>query len=465
MDVEAFCPSPDWTVRERRAMHPKAVDSRAPSTDHTSREASRSPIALGRSRVPEYEEMSSGAQGSQHNFPAVPQLRDMPYSRHGMIQTQSACVTYRDNFGMWCAPERKERWRRHWMDGEGYERMQTVSAWATGNAIRSEDLYAACTENGSLRREQGQGHGRERDLSPSAGGPESSSERHDSHGSPRTVATPMKGCSRRCCSEVPPCAPSLLAAEGCVQSRKKFCMRPVSGSGGPVQCIVYRNRAGTNRVHPSFTLFFQESAGGKEVPMLQAKKRLGNTTPNYWIGLGESSLDKSSAAYLGKVRANFRGTEFSIYDSGVSPRRGGHSPLVRSELGAVTYSSLSRRQKSTGTVQVLLPRVNEWDRIRPWRARRTANDMISLAKKKAEHGFIALVNKLPEVEDAVGGFALDFRGRFARSSLKNIQLVPPDDQENVVLQVGRVGRDAFSLDIKWPLSPFQAFAIALTALA
>lgn len=49
------------------------------------------------------------------------------------------------------------------------------------------------------------------------------------------------------------------------------------------------------------------------------------------------------------------------------------------------------------------------------------------------------------------------------ASVKNFQLVDPDDQENVLLQFGRVGKDVFNMDYQWPLSPLQAFAICLSS--
>ena len=39
--------------------------------------------------------------------------------------------------------------------------------------------------------------------------------------------------------------------------------------------------------------------------------------------------------------------------------------------------------------------------------------------------------------------------------------VPADD--SVVLQFGRVGKDLFTMDYQWPLSPLQAFAICLSS--
>jgi tubby-related protein 1 len=41
--------------------------------------------------------------------------------------------------------------------------------------------------------------------------------------------------------------------------------------------------------------------------------------------------------------------------------------------------------------------------------------------------------------------------------------VHDNDVEYIVLQFGRVTGDEFSLDVRYPLSPVQAFGIALTS--
>ena len=58
---------------------------------------------------------------------------------------------------------------------------------------------------------------------------------------------------------------------------------------------------------------------------------------------------------------------------------------------------------------------------------------------------------------------LNFNGRVTQASVKNFQLVSPDDLDTVVLQFGRVAKDVFTLDLQWPLSPLQAFSIACSA--
>jgi len=49
---------------------------------------------------------------------------------------------------------------------------------------------------------------------------------------------------------------------------------------------------------------------------MSGKKRSGCKTSNYLIGMDKNKLDKKSPGCIGKVRSNFLGTEFHVYDSG-----------------------------------------------------------------------------------------------------------------------------------------------------
>ena len=75
-------------------------------------------------------------------------------------------------------------------------------------------------------------------------------------------------------------------------------------------------------------------------------------------------------------------------------------------------------------------------------------------------------------------FVLNFNGRVEKPSVKNFQLIDekngnilqwtlwiliPSLDERIYLQFGRVTNDTFNMDLEWPLSPFQAFAICLSS--
>jgi hypothetical protein len=63
----------------------------------------------------------------------------------------------------------------------------------------------------------------------------------------------------------------------------------------------------------------------------------------------------------------------------------------------------------------------------------------------------------------------DFKGRVKEPSIKNFQLIPEVDGRrhatlhDFVLQFGKIGKSSFIVDVQYPFSIFQAFAIALAA--
>eukprot|EP00392_Amoebophrya_sp_AT5.2_P013409 g13527.t1 len=72
-------------------------------------------------------------------------------------------------------------------------------------------------------------------------------------------------------------------------------------------------------------------------------------------------------------------------------------------------------------------------------------------------------NKSPKWNEQLGAFVLNFNKRVTQASVKNFQLISPNDPDTVVLQFGRVAKDQFNLDFRYPLSPYQAFAIVLSS--
>ena len=112
---------------------------------------------------------------------------------------------------------------------------------------------------------------------------------------------------------------------------------------------------------------------------------------------------------------------------------------------------------------------------------------------------LVLRNKAPRWHEQLQCWCLNFRGRVTVASVKNFQLIssvpqpasvgvssapplavtPPTQtqpqasgpssassshvHDPVILQFGKVGRDMFTMDYRYPLSAFQAFAICLTS--
>ena len=90
---------------------------------------------------------------------------------------------------------------------------------------------------------------------------------------------------------------------------------------------------------------------------------------------------------------------------------------------------------------------------------------------------LVLRNKPPRWHEQLQCWCLNFRGRVTIASVKNFQLIaattppagaptpsqPTPDPDKVILQFGKVARDMFTMDYRYPLSAFQAFAICLSS--
>jgi tubby-related protein 1 len=59
-----------------------------------------------------------------------------------------------------------------------------------------------------------------------------------------------------------------------------------------------------------------------------------NTTPNYIFSLSKEVFERKSDLCVGKLRSNFVGTEFSLFDSGDNPKVGDPTK-TRKELAFV----------------------------------------------------------------------------------------------------------------------------------
>lgn len=82
-----------------------------------------------------------------------------------------------------------------------------------------------------------------------------------------------------------------------------------------LQLKLVRHEGGVERMYPWFELFLQDGPGLEyERFLLSAKKRKKFGTANYLISLSREKEDmqRHDDSYIGKVRSNFPGTEFSV---------------------------------------------------------------------------------------------------------------------------------------------------------
>jgi len=238
--------------------------------------------------------------------------------------------------------------------------------------------------------------------------------------------------------------------------------QPIRRNQGTVQCYIERNKSGTSKLYPEYHLFLKDG----DRFLMAGKKKPKNRTSNYVISFEAKDLKKDSPHFLGKLRANFLGTEFQIFDKGANPKSADPNALkvkgtkVREELGVVLYASNVLGSRGPRKMKAAVPLVDDEGE----RKHASHTEMaLSRFKDRDMNDLIELVNKPPRWNDNVGAYVLNFNGRVTMASVKNFQLITPDDEDSIVLQFGRVGKDLFTMDFAWPLSPMQAFTICLSS--
>lgn len=115
---------------------------------------------------------------------------------------------------------------------------------------------------------------------------------------------------------------------------KQFLTTP-SPKGGMIQCTIKRDKSGMGRLYPKYYMHLTNGY----LFLMVAKKRAINNTSNYIVSMNRKDPEKKNQDFLGKVRSNFLGTEFTLYDSGENPSKTKQISKMRCELGVVLYES------------------------------------------------------------------------------------------------------------------------------
>jgi tubby-related protein 1 len=73
--------------------------------------------------------------------------------------------------------------------------------------------------------------------------------------------------------------------------------------------------------------------------------------------MSKDNLSKKSPDFLGKVRSNFLGTEFHLYDTGENPKKCKSADKIRRELGLIIYESNLLGSRGPRKMKIIIPEV------------------------------------------------------------------------------------------------------------
>ncbi|XP_042494212.1 tubby-like F-box protein 5 [Macadamia integrifolia] len=283
----------------------------------------------------------------------------------------------------------------------------------------------------------------------------------------------------------------------------------------PIQCFIRRERAtSTYRLYLGLT----PALLGENGKLLFAARKIRRAAgTDFVISLDANDFSRASNTYVGKMRSNFLGTKFTIYDSqppydtavqsNSRSNRRIHAKQVLPRVPAGNYNVATisyelnvlrtrgpRRMQCTmhfipvsaiqegGSAPTPTEFSNSLDEQFSFLSVSKPNNPVvdisssSLPERPAlVHGTgepLVLKNKAPRWHEQLQCWCLNFRGRVTVASVKNFQLVAAvepshqvsvAEQEKVILQFGKIGKDIFTMDYRYPLSAFQAFAICLSS--
>ncbi|CAK9178051.1 unnamed protein product [Ilex paraguariensis] len=274
-----------------------------------------------------------------------------------------------------------------------------------------------------------------------------------------------------------------------------------------LQCFIKRNRSTqTYRLY----LGLNQASHDDGKFLLVARKCRRPAFTDYIISLNAEDMFKGSSTCVGKLRSNFLGTKFTIYDAqppnvGVKFTRCnssklGHMRQVSQRVPAVNYpvahisyelnvlgsrgprrmqcvldaipaSAIEPGGVAPTQTEFMLSNIESSISLPFFRSKSTRMDIFQSGNLSTQKdGMLVLKNKSPRWHEQLQCWCLNFNGRVTVASVKNFQLVASLDNgvsgqehENVVLQFGKVGKDVFTMDYQYPISAFQAFAICLSS--
>jgi hypothetical protein len=194
--------------------------------------------------------------------------------------------------------------------------------------------------------------------------------------------------------------------------------------------------------------------------LMTANKKSGNKTSNLEIAMAATTNVR-----IGKVRSNFTGSEYMVYDNGLNPEklsamRGG---TARKELAFIQFQS-NIFGNCPRQFTVTLPRVTIDGAILWQPLTKTASMKEQIKRDSTNQDMMVLKSKVPIWSKKLHSFALDFKGRAKIASVKNFQIIELNCPQDIIMQYGKMDKDLGTLDVQYPMSPLQAFAIALAGL-
>ena len=299
---------------------------------------------------------------------------------------------------------------------------------------------------------------------------------------------------------------------------RNFLLRPVE-RGCVTRCYIERNRKGRNMFAPFYSLCADLDDGtGRELLVCKKLFKSGFSTSHYVFSCKSEDLFRSrerrSRLFIGKLRQSATGESYTLYDNGAQAAPDnedsgdedyqeepddstakllkGHddSSLYRKEHAIVHFSSFERPTPQKG-MEVCIPNPTilpgaEGKEMEMKSEVGTKRSMARRFEKMRQEGkqnelyskFLFVLQEKQSRYDPLSSCLVDFKSRANMASRRNFQIVQsiadhkppsnrtsgpigPQQDSEFILQMGKTTEECYNMDVKYPLSIFQAFAICI----
>uniref|UniRef100_H0WWF5 TUB like protein 2 n=1 Tax=Otolemur garnettii TaxID=30611 RepID=H0WWF5_OTOGA len=225
------------------------------------------------------------------------------------------------------------------------------------------------------------------------------------------------------------------------EDMEAYVLQPVI-RGITLQCRISRDKHGLEKnMFPSYYLYM-EAGNGRKHFLLAGRKRKRSKTSNYVISVDPTDLSRDGYNFVGKVsRSNVLGTKFTIFNNGVNPSRKNifqETAQIRQELGVVCYETNVFGLRGPRKMTVIIPAVDSQNQRIIFQPLNEQESLMSRFQRGSTQGLVLLQNKTPLWCEESSAYVLNFSGRVTRASVKNFQIVHPEDRDHLSVFLGRV---------------------------
>ena len=187
----------------------------------------------------------------------------------------------------------------------------------------------------------------------------------------------------------------------------------------------------------------------------------------------ESDFLRHGENYLGQMRSKMAGTQFHLYDHGISNSEGGtiFKDLARKQQALLVYKT-NVLGRVPNAMSLVLPKPGELQTYgdEEGEGEKVDNSVMYKAytnnkATKAASQFVVLETKKPRWNPKMEAWTMDFKGRAKLASKKNFQLVDVEEEERLLMLFGKMTKNRWCLDYSPPMSPLTCLFVALTAFS